>query len=165
MLATLLYDTLYTNHCLLGEWTFSTDTPSFYLGIEGVLDAAPTLCHCVPVLVGCPLYNEASVLADLKHCSSTAVVRDYPYYMRLFLIRFARFWLQRYKKNCRLSHKRTKICNMMMQKNSFLLCFSVFVPYAFTVSFTSSIFVVFILMILNVKLPSMVMISFTFGKF
>ena len=119
MLATLPYDTLYTNHCLLGEWTFSTDTPSLYLGIEGVLGAAPTLWHCVPVLVGCPLYNEASVLADLKHCSSTAVVRDYSYYMRLFLIRFAKFWLQRYKKNCRLSHKRTKICNMMMQKNSF----------------------------------------------
>lgn len=81
------------------------------------------LQHCVPVLVGCPLYNEASVLAELKHCFSTAVVRDYYYYMRLFLIRFAKFWLQRYKKNCRISHKRTRICNMMMQKNSFLLCF------------------------------------------
>ena len=40
---TLPYDSLNTNQCLFGIWTFSTDTPSLYLEIEGVRDAAPTL--------------------------------------------------------------------------------------------------------------------------
>lgn len=40
---TLPYDILSTNHCLLCEWTFSTDTPSLFFWMEGVLGVTPTL--------------------------------------------------------------------------------------------------------------------------
>ena len=72
---TLPYDTLNTNHCLFGVWTFSTDTPPLFFEMEGVQEVSLALGHDEPVSVGCPLYNEALAVKGCLILSSNVISR------------------------------------------------------------------------------------------
>ena len=68
------YDTRRTNHCVLSDGTFSTDTPPLFFEMEGVQEVNLALGHNKPVSFGCSLYNEASAVKGCLALSSNVVV-------------------------------------------------------------------------------------------
>ena len=69
------YETRRTNHCLFSVGAFSTDTPPLFFEMEGVQEVSLALGHDEPVLVGCPLYNEASAVGGCLVLSSNVIAQ------------------------------------------------------------------------------------------